>query len=359
MGYEKDIESIQYPDSLYDHKLVKQPQRLTERSTLRHPFSCLAMNDSETVWLNIRGPLIEFMQEIRKKRLVREHKVLIAERKQSAVEVLRTFKNARLPYTEILPEGPDFCDFEPIKVILEQPADVIVDESSFTDVLPSLPDLMAAWRRDIDLQLVRALQHNGRRGGLSMVHALLFCMGYDGDSFDLDEDDSEDEGPSLNDSESAAKLKLATTVFRCDACSHPFPYSSISSDDDLISTRQPRPLFYPEVLGHRCTTRGSDLHRETIQRLEHYVKNRRKWTARPLRLDLRMQQMAEAVVEAAGMHLTTTTSEDMDNLGAWFACLKCAFPCPGNMAQTKAYGWRDAVGISNFIHAVIFMQSFF
>ena len=32
LGYEKDIESIKYPDSLDEHKLVKVPQRLTERS---------------------------------------------------------------------------------------------------------------------------------------------------------------------------------------------------------------------------------------------------------------------------------------------------------------------------------------
>ena len=299
------------------------------------------------------------MQEIRKKRLVREHRVLVAERKRSAVEVLRTFKNANLPCTEILPEGLDFCDFEPVKNILEQPVDVIVDESSFTDILPRLPDLIAEWRNDVDLQLVRAMKNKntGRRVGLSMVHALLFCMGYDDDDMDFDDDDSEDEDSSLNDSESAAKMKLATTVFKCDTC-NPFPYSSMSSDDGLASTRQPRPLFYPEVLGHRCTTRSSDLYTESIQHLDNYTKNRRKWTARSLRLDLRMQKMVEVVVETAEMNPTTTTPEDMDNLGAWFACLKCAFPRPGNMAQTKAYGWRDAVGLSNFICAVIFMQFF-
>jgi hypothetical protein len=322
-------------------------------SAVRCPFfHPVYLNNFETVWSNIRGSLIEFMEEMRKKRLIREHKELIVARKQSAVKVLRTFKNAELPYTEIMPEGPDFCEFQPIKTILEQPADVDVDESSFTDILPKLPTLIATWRKGINHQLACAMKINntGRRGGMSMVHALLFCMGYDDDDgIDFDDDDPDDEGPSLNDNDLAAKMRLATTVFQCATCSSPFHDDFLmSSDDTTLMSRKSKLLFYPEVLGHRCLTRSSDLSRtEYIQHLDHCTRTRKRWTARSLRLDLHVQKMVEAVVEVAGMNSATTTPEDMDNLGAWFACLRCAFPRGANMGQTKAYGWRDVVGASS------------
>jgi hypothetical protein len=295
------------------------------------------------------------MQEMRKKRLIHEHEALVKERKHSAVKVLRTYKNAELPYTEIMPEGPDFCEFEPIKTILEQPTDVNVDESSFVEILPTLPDLIATWRKGINVQLARAMTNNNirRMAGLSMVHAMMFYMGFNGgDDMDFDDDDSEYEG--LTDDELAAKVKLATTVFRCSTCNNSSPLFwdedrfSMSSDDGSTS----RPLFYPEVLGHRCLTRLSDplwtwdSRLEPIQRLDHSSSARRKWTARPLRLDPRVEKMVEAVLKVVGKDPATTTSEEMDNLGAWFACLKCAVTRSAQRGQTKAYGWRDVVGAS-------------
>jgi len=364
MGYGRDIESIQYPDSLEDHKLVKRPQRLTQRSTFEHfsSYCQVLLNESKIVWMNIRGPLIEFMQDMRKKRLVREHKELVLERKQSAVRVLRSFKNAKLPYAEIMPEGPDFCEFEPIKAILEQPADVTVDESSFTEILPSLPDLIATWRKGINLQLIRAMKNtnNMRRPDLSVIHTMLFYMGYgDGERMNLDDDDSENEGPSLTDDELDSKVKLATTVFRCNTCTSNNPffydddlYSSMSSDDSSVLSAQPNPLYYPEVLGHRCLTQSSDplwsweLYVEPIKRLDHYPGTRKTWTARSLRLDHRLGKMVEAVLTVAGMDPETTTPREMDDLGAWFACIRCAVPRDAHTGQTKAYGWRDAVSSS-------------
>lgn len=298
------------------------------------------------------------MQEMRKKRLVREHKALVVERKQSAVNVLRTFKNEELPYTEIMPEGPDFCEFEPIKAILEQPADVNVDESSFTEILPTLSDLITTWRKSINLQLTRAMTsvNTGRRAGLSMVHAMLFYMGYDdGEEMNFDNDDLRDQSPPLTDDELSAEMKLATTIFRCSTCSSSNPFlfdgGSSSSDDSSVPSRQLKPLFYPEVLGHRCLTRSSDplwsweSRVEPIQRLDNSPRTRKKWTARSLRLDPPMKKMVEAVLQAVDMDPAITTPKDMDNLGAWFACLKCAIPRSAG-AQTKAYGWRDAVGAS-------------
>lgn len=301
------------------------------------------------------------MEEMRKKRLAREFKELIIQRKQSAVKVLRTFKNEQLPYTEIMPEGPDFCEFEPVKGILEQPAEIDVDETSFAVILPSLPHLIEAWRKNINLQLVRAMRRpNGfRKPGFSVMHAMLLYMGMgysDHDGIDLDGDATpEHRNESQTDDQLSAKLKLATTVFKCLTCASGDPFFqddlySMSSDDGSVSYSQSNPLFYPAVLGHRCLTWTSDMFRpydsapDLTHRLEYYTASRKKWNACPLRLDVNMERIVEAVLKIAGMNSATTTPEDMDNLGAWFACLRCATPRNVNKGSTEAYGWRDAVG---------------
>jgi hypothetical protein len=301
------------------------------------------------------------MQEMRKKRLLREHKALVVERKQSAVEVLRTFKNAQLPYTEIMPEAPDFCDFGPIKAILEQPSEVTVDESSFTDILPILPDLIASWRQSINVEIITVLKNNNnrRRKRFSLAQAMLLYMGFDdGDGLEFDDGVSEDDDTPLPDDDVlSAKVKLATTVFRCTSCTnqHSFLYDDFSmySDD---GSAQPNPLFYPQVLGHRCLTRSHepswpwDIPGEFIKRLDNYSRTREKWDTCHLQLDVRMGKMVEAVLEVAKMDPATATPKDMDDLGAWFACLKCAIPRTAKTARTMAYGWRDAVRLHSCLY---------
>jgi hypothetical protein len=293
------------------------------------------------------------MQEMRKKRLAREHKALVVERKQSAVEVLRTFKNAQLPYTEIMPEAPDFCALEPIKAILEQPLEVTVDESSFADILPVLADLIASWRQTINAELLKVLKNNNnrRRKHFTLAQVMLAYMGFDdGDGIDFDDDISEDDDTPLPDDILSAKVKLATTVFRCTRCTshHSFLYDGLSmcSDD---GTAQPNLLFYPEVLGHRCLTRSAeplwpwDTRGEFIERLDSYSRTRKKWSTCHLQLDVRSGKVVEAILEVAKMDPATTTPRDMDNLNAWFACVRCAIPRTTQTRRTAAYGWRDAV----------------
>jgi len=138
LGYEKDLESIEYPDSLDDLKLVKQPQRLTER-----------------IWKNIQGPIIEFMEAMRAKRLAREFANLIRARKKTAIAILHTFSASQ--FNEIMPRPTDFYSLAPIKAILDQPADVNVDESSFAHVIPLLPVIIDKWRKDMDPDLRKYL----------------------------------------------------------------------------------------------------------------------------------------------------------------------------------------------------------
>jgi len=126
---------------LANHKLVDRPQLLTER-----------------IWKNIMPGILEFMEEMREKRFKREFAALVNERKRSALIVLRTFKNARLPETEIMPQGPDFCHFPAISEVLNQAADVEVDVSSFDDVIPLLPELITEWRDSIKQKMMQVIK---------------------------------------------------------------------------------------------------------------------------------------------------------------------------------------------------------
>ena len=260
------------------------------------------------------------MGEMREKRLARERAELLANRRVSAVNVLRTYKQARCLYTDVLPEGPDFCDLASLKAILEQPADVTVDESSFSEILPSLPSLVEQWQNNIKATIAKHFHtwENSDYADAKSDHQLL------------------------------ARMKLASTVFRCTRCE----VGGDSFDEGLAWSSQP--LFYPAVLGHVCLTRSSDppwlwdFEPEPISRLDNYPKCREKWSVQPLLRDRHFGQIVEAIVEAAGMDPSTTTTEELDNLGLWFACVRCAKPVADDQYRTGAYGWRDAVGYQYF-----------
>ncbi|KAK0196430.1 hypothetical protein F5146DRAFT_1152287 [Armillaria mellea] len=121
LGYERDLESIGFPDSLKEHRLVKQARPLTEKGKID----------------NIRDEVVAIMETTRNKRLLRERTEVVFSRKATAVSVLRTYKNSSvgLPYTTILPSLPDFYDFVPVKHILDLPSEVVVDIKSFDDLL--------------------------------------------------------------------------------------------------------------------------------------------------------------------------------------------------------------------------------
>ena len=291
--------------------------------------------------------MIEFMEEMKVKRLTRELAALTLQRKRIAIDVLRQYKNSQLPYTEIMPEAVDFCDFPLVKAVLDQPADIDIDESSFAEIVPLLPDLIAKWRADIHQQLIWQMKANDdeewRATRLGTFMMLL---------------DDEDIGlPILDDDKMAEQLKLATTVFKCYACptattiSDPF---SSDSDDDEFFVFQPTvmPLFYPKVLGHRCLTRlrqrwTYETNSDPSKALIFDVRDREKWACSSLRLDTYTGKVVRQIVDALDLDPTTTTAEDMDQLDPRFGCLSCPeISDQVGHVKVSAFGWRSAVGIS-------------
>lgn len=317
------------------------------------------------------------MAEMREKRLLRERAELILERKNTAAQFLRTYKNAKLPYTEILPERLDFSEFPPIKAILELPSEVNVTEATFDPVLPQLPELIEGWRTKIDQQMIQTMKTDE---SVARQHAsisrMMLLWGEDPDDMDFPEIESSNS--TETDEEAAARMKLATTVFQCNTCTeynwwHEDDGTSSSSstsfgasvwsdsDESSMAFDDVIPLFYPDVLGHICLTRAP--HRfwswgkrvDACKRLDSMTKIRRKWTSRPLRLDKTIGRYAESVVQAAGLEPTTTTVEEMDALDVMFGCLRCAFPFgpySGHIGHTTAYGWREAVSPQYWITSI-------
>jgi hypothetical protein len=329
LGWEKDLDSIRRPDSLDDHKLVRVPQRLTERSK-PGLFVTLTTILNFPVWVNIQGPILQFMAEMRKKRIDREEKEISMRRKRVAMTILQEFKNDRLPYLEVMPEAFDFCNMEPVKAIIDQPLDVSVDATSFSHLITQLPQLFDSWRDGIRLQLSRFFRQESELPS----HFL-----FDDDS-DVISDYGSRKSPET-DAEALEMLNLASTIFVCRECGPSlFTFLDMSLD---------RPIFYPEVLGHTCLTRKYSftlLHNDPVDpsvELNTPSLKRTSWNTRPLMLSPRLRRVAEDLISDSGLDPQATTAARMDDLNLLYACMACSeLHCNGEVIA-PVYKWRDAV----------------
>jgi hypothetical protein len=50
-------------------------------------------------------------------RLKKEHEQLVCQRKRPAVEAVKALKKSKLHEGQLMPDGPDFCNFEPVKEV--------------------------------------------------------------------------------------------------------------------------------------------------------------------------------------------------------------------------------------------------
>ncbi|KAG6916761.1 hypothetical protein DXG01_005506 [Tephrocybe rancida] len=338
LGYEKDIASIHPPYSLVDHELVKKTQKLTER-----------------VWSNIRELLLKFMDKMRALRLEREHIERLHNRKSSAVTVYRGYMISHYPHTDVMPSGLDFCGYPPVKEILEQSDEVDVDETSFADLIPLIPDFIARWRQSVELHLIEVAKST-----------LPYSDGREWNEFDEFVGDIGDGTLSDPDDTSSVKHKLATTVYNCSHCpleDDTFIAGYELDDDSEYGFLQRQPLFYPKVKGHRCLVRrknyfrlggvkDSDSEADPARRLGsgRFIQ-RKQWSAKPLSVNARSGECVKVLVEKAGLDPDTTTAEEMDDLGHWFACLSCAHDCgeetekpeDGHPYELPAFTWRFAL----------------
>ena len=272
------------------------------------------------------------MEEMREKRLKREFAALVNRRKRSALTVLRTFKNARLPDTEVMPQGPDFCHFSVISEVLNRKADVEVNVSSFDDIIPPLPELITEWRDNIKrkmMQVVKEQQNITSRGN-----------SYLDPMFARDEYEYEAPlaGPNshLTDEELSRKLTLASTVFTCNCSSSYDDYPSFyDSDDEDDFAAVTKILFYPQVMGHSCLTRVSKIFlwdfsftSDPSCRLESSSSERKQWDSSGLSVLTTAGRTARHIIQLAGLDPDLATSAEMDQLKTRFRCCACGMMVP-------------------------------
>ena len=283
------------------------------------------------------------MEEMREKRFKREFAALVNQRKHSALAVLRTFKNARLPETEIMPQGPDFCHFPVISEVLNQAADVEVDVSSFDDIIPLLPDLITEWRDSIKRKMMQVVKKHKTSRGNSYLD---FMFGMDRAMYECDyEYEYEYETPPpigpnshLTDEELSRKLTLASTVFTCNCgdgySDFPGFYDYDSDEEDDPSAT--KVLFYPQVMGHSCLSRVSKMFLWEVSstsdpscRLESSSRSERKqWDSTGLSLLTTAGRTARHIIQLAGLDPDLATSAEMDQLELRFKCSACVVRVP-------------------------------
>lgn len=353
MGWHEEITAIQYPDSLKYHKSVKIPQALTDRSEFYTFLATDRILRFVLVWMTVRPELLEYMEEMKRKRLAREFAVCVNARKPFAIEVLRSYKTSQLPDSLIMPEALDFCMFPSVKNILEQPVNVQVDVSSFAIVVTLLPGLIHQWRTRVVRQLIRKSKDTDEDTRQTSERVFLNLR------WAVDEDSDSEPGSDTEDVDE--ERVLATTVFKCPNCTSIFisegdiDYTYVRDDPDIgphllnIS----RPLFFPKVLGHSCLTKRNvctDITRrrksdDISKSMEYLGTVRRKWSCRELLLDKSTGNIVKRIVEACMLDPKTTTACEMDTLDPRLACLSCADIKDADSLDADTFGWRSAVGL--------------
>jgi hypothetical protein len=286
------------------------------------------------VWKNIKPVAIAFMDTVRQRRLETEHTNLVRSRKRYAAEFLKNYKNARLPCTEVFPEPPDFCSFEPVQRILKKPVDVTVNVSSFDCLTPVLPDLLKRWRDYVQDGIQNVLL-NDMTGSIHVAP-------------DVQKFHPPVPGVLRH------QTTLATTIFVCAACNgssqlgalHGLPIFGMGIDnfydeeDEYMDFsedgfRDIKPLFHPDVMAHPCNTRFALRNeflyhqlmafspRDPSEYLEDCLKARQRFNINRLKIDRQAGKAAVCVVKMAGLDPNTATTAEMDALDPRFKCDEC------------------------------------
>ncbi|KAF7303133.1 F-box domain-containing protein [Mycena kentingensis (nom. inval.)] len=294
LGWGSEIDSLLPSDDLRNHKAVKAPNLLTERT-----------------WHSIQPELVAHMQLMKSKRIGRDFLALVEQRKVIAADVWNTYKKSQFPWTDIMPGAPDFWAIKPVYLLLQQPADVTIDSASFEALLPDMPDLISTWRTNLARKLV--LCHKDLAPG------------------------------------QADDLQLAKCVFKCTHCR---AGGGLSMLFGMSRGAVAQPLFWPRVLSHRCNSHQD----EFLPWLMSSSGKATEWSTRSLEFDKEAAKVVVKIVEACGLDPDATTVQEMDDLDARFACHDCAKRnstyTQGGSSSTEnsmqpaivsVYTWRNAV----------------
>ncbi|KAJ7632883.1 hypothetical protein FB45DRAFT_913789 [Roridomyces roridus] len=248
--------------------------------------------DSEEVltdqaWNKMEAVLVELMLKARERVKKRKRKALLKERRSLLISVLDKFVRQR-PLDEVNPQAIDLCVLPRFSAILQDPSSKAYStEDDFEHLVDEFPTLCEDWRKSKTSQLVALVP--GRR---------------------------DDDNPDVF-------LRRATTFFRCGECS--------------------QPIAYPRILAHSClfSLQHGHRNREDDTALLCEELKAEPWNSGGRRVAWYPEAVASAktVVRACGLNTDMTTARDMDDVGAWLECVRCAHKERGR----TVFRWRKAI----------------
>lgn len=272
--------------------------------------------------------MVTYIEKMKSIRLSRERVVLLNSRKALAITFLRSYKNSRLPCTDILPEAADFCEFSAVKEIIERPSDAVVDLTDFELLDPKVGPMVRSWRKKIHKDLYGLTPDVARRKD---ENKLALVKG-------------EPSALITFDQRARSHLELATSVFTCKKCT---PRTQVQNPKKLVLGPV---LSYPDVLAHRCFTREDRYASRTPEEKEDPSRKtcdgnwirRTEWNNKQLSYDAKLVAIVSHFVTLVGLDPATTTTKEMDEMPYLLACCHCYLV---EKAEFVVYGWRAAVRV--------------
>jgi hypothetical protein len=250
------------------------------------------------VWSNIKDTMVEFMQEIKAKRVEKERSELIRERQQALVKAVKDYALTR-PIDEPMPGAADIYEMEQFKAIWnDTPDDVKVTSESFQEVMAEFPAICEQWREDKAREL------------LSLVPG-------------------SPEGRK-------STLELATTTFQWFV---QYFLRRCSRSNNGISYMCADTVSYPRILIHRCMRKLSSCYNDhDDERSQHFLNmGSEPWNFTGKRMTFNVSSPLVAVIRACGLDPDVTTTQEMEEADLWVECLRCS----GN--GQLVMGWKTAV----------------
>ncbi|TRM67095.1 hypothetical protein BD626DRAFT_627522 [Schizophyllum amplum] len=236
---------------------------------------------TDKVWLNIKEPLLGYMEKVKEARLAEEKRAALSARYRLLTEAYHKFRLTK-PHRCLFPGIGDVATTPQIvRMIEDTPYDQELPEAALSAVLHDLPQsYFDEWRERCDNALIQLL-------------------------------DSTRECERTT----RADLDLATTVFGLEkgrGAELPYPFVLVSPDVTRVKPGKGDSSDPSTFCGHR------------------------PWSAE--RLIVSTSQIARQLVKLAGLDPETATHVDMDALDPWYVCATDEAQC----IMVRAMNWRCA-----------------
>jgi hypothetical protein len=110
------------------------------------------------VWNNIETKMVEYMEDVRARRLKEEHSCVINARRLLFVQVFKDYIATR-PVVEANPGPADVYKMDKFKTIVEDtPKEAAVTSETFQEVVERLPLLCNQWRKARNMELIAIIE---------------------------------------------------------------------------------------------------------------------------------------------------------------------------------------------------------